>query len=203
MTMTTTALNKDETKWNPAQFHWHVPSEHSVDGKLQSAEIHFVHESAAGGLAVLGIMFKLDESANAADSPFVKSLIAARASALEGEDKKIDLTFLNGWTDSKKIWRYAGSLTTPPCTEGLTWTVIQDVQPITKTSLDILNAGNKASSKATNGNNRVVQPLNDRKLYFTVDPEGDKNTDGTKKNGAVTTAMAMGTAVAALSLLAF
>lgn len=69
---------------------------------------------------------------------------------------------LKGWLDTLKTdkhWTYDGSLTTPPCSEGIKWTVLADVQPISQVQLDKF----KALWEVT-GNNRKVQPLNARTL---------------------------------------
>lgn len=71
---------------------------------------------------------------------------------------------VKGWLDTWNLnnhWSYDGSLTTPACTEGIKWTVFQDVQPISATQL----AKFKNLWEAT-GNNRLVQPLNDRQLVL-------------------------------------
>ena len=56
----------------PAQFHFHSPSENSVDGELKDAEIHFVHTNAASEYAVIGVLFEVTESAT--ENVFLKSL---------------------------------------------------------------------------------------------------------------------------------
>ena len=69
--------------------------------------------------------------------------------------------------DFREFFAYDGSLTTPPCTEGIKWNVIKDVQPISQRQLDAFTnlwEENKAYA-CGNGNNRRVQPLNDRDVY--------------------------------------
>lgn len=70
--------------------------------------------------------------------------------------------------DMRKYWSYDGSLTTPPCTEGIKWNVIEEVQKISSKQLEeftIHFSDNKTYANG-NGNNRVVQELNDRTLYY-------------------------------------
>ena len=67
----------------------------------------------------------------------------------------------------KEFFRYYGSLTTPPCTEGIVWTVIKEPMPISKAQLNhfhVLYAGDPAFAGG-NGNYRMIMPLEDRTLY--------------------------------------
>lgn len=71
--------------------------------------------------------------------------------------------FLEG-LDTSEFWSYDGSLTTPPCTEGIKWTVLKEVQTISTRQVDYFNALWMSNSGFTDvggmGNNRPVQPLN-------------------------------------------
>lgn len=75
-----------------------------------------------------------------------------------------------GGVDFSKYWSYRGSLTTPPCTEGIKWSVISQVQPISDAQLLAYTqffAGNPKFAQGK-GDNRVVQPLGQRILYFNA-----------------------------------
>lgn len=76
-------------------------------------------------------------------------------------------TLLQG-VDLSEFWSFDGSLTTPPCTEGVKWTVVKDVQPISDAQLAAFTAyyADDPSFAAGKGNNRVTQPLNSRIVYF-------------------------------------
>ena len=68
----------------------------------------------------------------------------------------------------RKYWAYDGSLTTPPCTEGIKWSVIEEVQKISSQQLEDFTkhfAGDM-NFAGGNGNNRAVQELNDRTLFY-------------------------------------
>ena len=70
--------------------------------------------------------------------------------------------------DMRKFWSYDGSLTTPPCTEGIKWHVVEEVQKISSKQLEEFTkhfSGDMTYANG-NGNNRVVQELNERTLYY-------------------------------------
>ena len=135
------------------QFHFHRASEHLVGGVRYPMELHLVHRSENGGLAVIGILIA-ECGANAALAPAWADLPAdpGTSRAVPGE---IDLASL--LPPFRTVWRYRGSLTTPPCTEGVAW-IIPDA-PLT------MSASQIAAFAALYPNNcRPVQPLGDRDL---------------------------------------
>lgn len=140
-------------RYEVAQFHYHAPSEHEIDGKLFPAELHIVHKSADGHLAVVGLLLQAG-SANAAFDPFINNL-PAETSDLKDAGVKINaMDFLPG---IQTTYRYSGSLTTPPCSEGVNWLVMTAPVELSPAQLSEL-AG------LFEGNNRPVQPLNERPL---------------------------------------
>jgi carbonic anhydrase len=109
-------------KYELLQFHFHHPSEHLLAGKPFDLECHFVHRSGAGNLAVVGV-FIVPGAKNAA----LQTIFDAMPKT-EGPEQRAD-----GSIDpaqllprSTSYFRYMGSLTTPPCSEGLTWTVFKE-----------------------------------------------------------------------------
>jgi carbonic anhydrase len=107
------------TRFELLQFHLHHPSEHLLAGKNFDLECHFVHKAANGALAVTGVFIR-PGAANAAMKGFFDQMPAKEGpEVLVGST--IDIAAI--LPKSGGYFRYMGSLTTPPCSEGLTWTV--------------------------------------------------------------------------------
>jgi carbonic anhydrase len=130
------------------QFHFHSPSEHTIDGKHAPLEAHFVHRSEDGKLAVVGILLKQGTS----PSPFAPVLTALPAT---GEKKSVEVDLPALLPKSTRHFAYAGSLTTPPCSEGVTWLVLKS--PSTLSEGEIERFGSVYPMNA-----RPVQPLHER-----------------------------------------
>jgi len=138
-------LSSGGTDYKLLQFHMHTPSEHTIDGKALPMVAHFVHATAEGKLAVLGILFKEGE-ANAQ----IQSLIDK-----VGGKTELDLAAM--LPAKLDVVNYQGSLTTPPCSEGVNWHVV--LEPVTASAEQI-----KALKDVMHDNARPVQPLGDRAL---------------------------------------
>ena len=134
------------------QFHFHSPSEHTVDGKSFAMEIHFVHADKEGKLAVVGVL--VDEGE---EHPVLSQLWAFMPEN-PGETKQdpIGIEETDLLPPTREYYAYGGSLTTPPCTEGVKWIVL-------KTPVQA-SAGQIATFKSRVGpaTNRPVQPVNSR-----------------------------------------
>ena len=147
-------LTLDSGTYELQQFHFHAHSEHLVDGADYPLELHFVHKSAAGALAVVGVMVEegVESAQLATILPYVP---AAEAPVAAIPDTMVDATALMpASTDS---WRYDGSLTTPPCTEGVSWTVMAAPISASKDQIDAL-------ATVLHDNYRPTQALNARKV---------------------------------------
>ena len=134
------------------QFHFHRPSEEQVDGKNASMVAHFVHKSKEGKLAVIGVM--LNEGK---DSAAIKTLWA-NLPPKEGEEflpAKVTFNPASMLPKDMGFYNYEGSLTTPPCTEGVQFYILKSPVDISKQQLA------KFPFKL---NARPVQALNGRKI---------------------------------------
>lgn len=145
-------LTLNGTEYGLVQFHFHAGSEHTIDGEQYPLEVHFVHASEAGELAVVGVMFETGEPSNA--------LSGVWASLPDGQgetDLDVALDPNAFLPEDDAVWRYNGSLTTPPCSEGVAWTVFQT--PISAAGEQI-----EAFTARYDNNYRPPQPLNERTL---------------------------------------
>ncbi len=140
-------------RYDLAQVHFHSPSEHTVEGRSFPLEAHMVHLDADGNIAVVGILFE-EGDANPTLASIWEHLpdeVTEEAEPVEGVE--VDLSPL---VDAGGTYAYAGSLTTPPCTEGLRWFVLSKPQSV---SADQVQAYHDLMGRDTN---RPVQPLNGR-----------------------------------------
>jgi carbonic anhydrase len=155
------SVRKGDTEYDLDQFHFHVPSEHAIDGKRYPAEVHIVHATEDEEFAVLGVVLETGAENEALAQALEKvPLEAGEERELEGEIDATDLLPAGG---SGTVFRYAGSLTTPPCTEGVVWTFFEEPIELSRQQLDQL-------ARAYDDNARPLQPLNDREL--TREPLG-------------------------------
>jgi carbonic anhydrase len=144
------------------QFHFHRPSEHTVRGKERPVEIHLVHEGPGGRVAVVGI-FIVPGAENPELSKIWKRLPQQRC---QREDVQ-DFNLRKLLPRSLASFRYAGSLTTPACGQGVAWNVL--ASPITMLPKQIEEIRKLFSGKDfPKGNRRPVQPLNGRELVTDV-----------------------------------
>lgn len=148
-------LTVNGKKYDLLQFHFHVPSEHTQDAAHFPLEFHLVHKSAEGELAVIGIMVKEGEE-NGNFRKIIDNLVYDSGRTVLKDDVEIDMFSI--LPDLNKFFHYEGSLTTPPCSEKVQWFVLQTPIEFSKDQL-------AAFEKAYKGNNRPVQPLNERTLY--------------------------------------
>ncbi|MEX6725046.1 carbonic anhydrase [Parapedomonas caeni] len=139
------------------QFHFHHPSEHVIDGRSFPLEVHFVHRNASGGLAVVGLFFTPGPA-----NPTLEAIWSAMPTQAGDKTRlaaPLDIaSFLPGDPTS---YRYAGSLTTPPCSEVVSWVVLR--QPVSASPAQI-----ERFAALFPMNARPVQPLNRRKLLLDL-----------------------------------
>jgi carbonic anhydrase len=125
-------LSLGEDNYVLVQFHFHHPSEHTIAGKNAPMEVHYVHRNAAGALAVIGVLMTVG-SANATFKKIVATMPAQVGPPVIA-DKAINPHLL--LPSQRAYYRYAGSLTTPPCSEVVTWLLLRETIPVAKADID-------------------------------------------------------------------
>ena len=151
-------LRIDGVAYDLLQFHFHRPSEEQIDGKPMAMVAHFVHKSADGKLAVIGVLLKEGN-----ENPNIKTLWS-NIPAAEGPPVDIaDVSFnpANLLPKELEFWSYEGSLTTPPCTEGVRFFILRTPVNISKEQVNAFPFKMNA---------RPVQPQNNREITIGQAP---------------------------------
>jgi carbonic anhydrase len=144
-------LTVGEQRYELLQFHFHSPSEETVNGKHAAMVGHFVHRNTAGELGVIGILMQPGKT-NAAFAP-VFAHLPRKGESITVDNLTLDLGAM--LPTDKGYYAFEGSLTTPPCSEGVQWMIMK--KPIT------LGAGQiKAFRRVFNANVRPIQAQNGR-----------------------------------------
>lgn len=147
----TASLTVGGATYGLAQFHWHTPSEHLFEGKAYPIEMHFVHQDAAGNTVVVGVWVR-QGPANDTLGRLYDHLVAECAPF---EDvSNVDLEALK--PRQLTSYRYAGSLTTSPYSEGVQWIILAG--PITASQRQI----DQFRHVFPDGNRRDIQDINGR-----------------------------------------
>ena len=146
------ALTVRGTEFKLLQFHFHHPSEERVNSRGSAMVAHLVHKSAAGQLAVVAVLLDPGEI-----NPLINKVWTYMP--LEKGDRvrmPVDLLNLNELLPTdQRYYQFMGSLTTPPCTEGVLWMVLKQATPIAQEQI-------KLFSQLFPNNARPVQPTNGR-----------------------------------------
>ena len=136
------------------QVHFHTPSEHTVAGKAHALEAHFVHAAGDGALAVIGVFFGAGGE-NAALTGLIRHvpMEAAKPRSVAG----VTMNPRAILPRAPQFYRYMGSLTTPPCSEGVNWLVVEALANASAAQIAALR-------QAMGANARPSQPANNRLL---------------------------------------
>jgi len=151
------AITLEGTTYDLVQFHFHAPSEHTLAGQSAPMELHLVHRSTNQTLAVVGVLIQRG-GANPAYDAVLNHLPAQEQAAMPVAGVTVDAASL--LPADRSYYRYNGSLTTPPCSEGVKWQVLRT--PVTLSDAQIA-----AFTKLYPNDARPVQPLNAR-TFLTV-----------------------------------
>ncbi|KAI4378711.1 hypothetical protein MLD38_016151 [Melastoma candidum] len=147
------------------QGHWHSPSEHSVNGRRYDLELHLVHVSpdpnVKNKIVVVGMLYKGGLLRNA----FLSKLTRKLATMIDKEEERkmgiVDPKHVE--MKGEKYFRYMGSLTTPPCTQGVTWFINKETSFASWRQINLLR---DAVHDYAEKNARPVQKLNGRDVHL-------------------------------------
>ena len=146
-----------DRKYELQQFHFHHPAEEKVHGRSYPLVAHLVHRSAEGKLAVVAVLLT-DGKENKLVETIWKHLPAEQGKEMTPDAVSVDVTGLLPAT--RGYFTFTGSLTTPPCTEGVTWFVLKSPVQVSPDQV-------AAFAKRYPHNARPVQALNRRTVQMT------------------------------------
>jgi methyl-accepting chemotaxis protein len=176
-----------------AQFHFHTPSEHLINGRSFPMELHIVHKDDAGKIAVIGLMFE-EGRENKFLARFWSKL--PQQAEQQAHDGSTEINVSDLLPSDKAFFHYAGSLTTPPCTEGVKWFVLK--QPVSASREQI-----RQFAALFGHNERPVQPLNGRSVVLVSGDAaagtGSSNSGGGDIGGMLMTGLEIGVSIALLA----
>ncbi len=146
-------VTAEEHIYELKQIHFHAPSEHTLQGRSFAMEVHLVHQDSNGAPLVVAVLLE-EGRINKVIKEFWR-----RIPAHEGEKNSISrIRAYDILPDNRDYYRYNGSLTTPPCTEGVRWMVLKEIGGVSRRQADIFVKVLKQH------NNRPLQPLNARQV---------------------------------------
>ncbi len=148
------AITLDGKTYDLQQFHFHAHSEHTLNGKPTEMELHLVHKNMAGELAVVGVLMK-EGKPNPALAAVAQHIPKVAGEVQKAADVKLNAADL--LPASRGYYHYMGSLTTPPCSEGVHWLVLKAPIEVSKEQIAAFTA-------VMHQNARPVQPLNSRTI---------------------------------------
>jgi carbonic anhydrase len=154
-------LTVEDKSYSLVQFHFHAPSEHTVDGEHFPMEMHFVHQADDRSLAVVGVLIS-EGAENIGIAPLWAHLPKGPGAqeSIRIPEKFVEFIFPD---IGSGFYHYEGSLTTPPCSEEVMWYVMKT--PTEFSAIQIAEF-----TRIYNHNNRPVQVLNGRTVSLDESP---------------------------------
>ncbi|MDP9143745.1 MAG: carbonic anhydrase family protein [Actinomycetota bacterium] len=166
-------LRLDGDRYQLAQYHFHAPSEHAINGRLADMEAHLVHHNAQGATAVVGILFRRGPDPN----PLLDKILLSAPATAGAEVHAGDASPAELFDDLRRVtvkrkrrvqvnsfYTYDGSLTTPGCTENVRWSVVAAGGQVSKAAVTRFHEviSRFPGYGGYPNNNRPLQPLNRR-----------------------------------------
>lgn len=148
-----TGFRANDTNFNLLNFQFRTPSEHYVDGAPYPMEAQFFHKAADGAVSIVSVMFKVG-----AHNPLIEGIWQNVPQVGSSKDVSgVEINPSDLMPEDKSFFIYQGSLTAPPCTEGVTWYVMQE--PIELSAQQL-----KAFQAVFPINARPIQDLGERTI---------------------------------------
>ena len=140
--------------FNLINIHFHSPSEHTRNGVSYPLEVHLVHSDTQGNLAVVSVLFNIGAYNEGVDQ--------VMKGVREGTKSNVFTGFFVG---NSGYCTYDGSLTTPPCSEGVKWILTERIAQVSQMQINQYNSfvGTDGNGEEY-GNNRPLQPMNNRQV---------------------------------------
>jgi carbonic anhydrase len=144
--------------YTSSQFHFHTLSEHAIGGRRGVMELHAVFADSAGKTVVVGMLFTIGH-----ENAFLDELTSAGLPRHTGDEvtSATEIKLADGLTDTAAYYTYSGSLTTPPCSQGVTWFVLKD-------EAQMSSAQFQTFENILGNDFRPLQSVNDRVVYATA-----------------------------------
>ncbi|MBE0523195.1 MAG: carbonic anhydrase family protein [Methanosarcinales archaeon] len=149
------SIEVENNTYQLLQLHFHSLSENTINGNYSDMEMHLVHQSDEGEYAVIGVMME-NGSENSAYTLIWENMPAEVGEVETISGVNIDADDL--LPEELTYYRFDGSFTTPPCTEGVNWYLMDTPVELSSEQID-------AFKEIYSNNYRPVQPLNDREFY--------------------------------------
>ncbi|OMP04128.1 Alpha carbonic anhydrase [Corchorus capsularis] len=151
----------NRTEYGVVNVHWHSPSEHTFNGTRYDLELHLVHKSGQNNFAVVSMLYQIG-----LPDPFLAKLLPSIRGLGGGSKNETEVGSMNpesiGILSGRKYYRYVGSLTAPPCTEGVIWTIFHQARTVSRQQVEALKEVLPIVDK---NNSRPTQALNGRQVF--------------------------------------
>ncbi|VAW76075.1 Carbonic anhydrase, alpha class [hydrothermal vent metagenome] len=169
-------LRIGEQNYRLLQFHFHVPSEHTVNGRRFDMEAHLVHINSLSQLAVVSVLMDAGGNPNAlvdqviGGAPDLEGVVVVPNTFVNARDLLPTVFNIDEEGDAAPVtqdyYSYPGSLTTPPCSEGVLWYVLKDPVNVSQLAIDRLHeiVSLFPAYEGYPDNNRLLQLLNGRQI---------------------------------------
>ncbi|XP_071719376.1 carbonic anhydrase Nec1-like [Rutidosis leptorrhynchoides] len=159
------SIRINDTEYALRQAHWHSPSEHTINGKRYDMELHMVHVSRDDKIAVIAVLYNVGPPDHFLSKLAINITSIIDQKGEHGHSGIIDPREIQ--MSSRRYYRYIGSLTVPPCTEQVVWTISKKVRTVSVAQVRLLR---EAVHDYAESNARPVQADNQRDVRFYGPP---------------------------------